>query len=86
MKKLFSTQTVRWVLAVLLVLFSNVSMAQDEEGDVYDPFIDYSEFEEAGEEEGSQEGEEEVADFDSPPWRVRAPHPPGCGALSYLSP
>jgi len=34
-----------------LVFVSLQGYAQDEEGDVYDPFIDYSEFEEAGEEE-----------------------------------
>jgi outer membrane protein W len=47
---------VRRILTVFLCVFpllvaSSPSFAQDEEGDVYDPFIDYSEFEEAGEEE-----------------------------------
>ena len=44
----------KWLLIVLslgLVLSSPTGFAQDEEGNVYDPFIDYSEFEEAGEEE-----------------------------------
>lgn len=40
------------ILFVVPFLLSSLSaFSQDEEGDVYDPFIDYSEFEEAGEEE-----------------------------------
>lgn len=42
---------VRILLLLPLLLQAHKSFAQDEEGDVYDPFIDYSEFEEAGEEE-----------------------------------
>lgn len=38
-------------LNVFVVSTPSLAFAQDEEGDVYDPFIDYSEFEEAGDEE-----------------------------------
>lgn len=44
----------KWLLILLslgLTLSSPMGLAQDQEGNVYDPFIDYSEFEEAGEEE-----------------------------------
>jgi hypothetical protein len=39
------------ILIAASALPTQMVFAQDEEGDVYDPFIDYSEFEEAGDEE-----------------------------------
>ena len=51
MSKYKSNKWFSLALALGLIFTGSASFAQDEEGNVYDPFIDYSEFEEAGEEE-----------------------------------
>ena len=51
MSKYKSNKCLSILLSLGLIFTGSASFAQDEEGNVYDPFIDYSEFEEAGEEE-----------------------------------